>query len=109
MASVCGNGGNCIIKHFLPFSYKQKESIDANGFYTSLIFLYTLLFKEVNLVKPNSSSPNSSEFYVVGLGFIGKNAREIYGRLLDLFDNFEVNITMFTENMIPSSFVKQFL
>jgi 23S rRNA U2552 (ribose-2'-O)-methylase RlmE/FtsJ len=109
VTSVCGNGGNCIIKHFLPFSYKQKESIDANGFYTSLIFLYTLLFKEVNLVKPNSSSPNSSEFYVVGLGFIGKNAREIYGRLLDLLDNFEVNMTMFPEDMIPSSFVKQFL
>jgi hypothetical protein len=110
LVSVSTNKSNCIIKHFLPYmTQKRKETLKANGFYTSLIFLYSLLYQDVRLVKPLSSSPNSSEFYVMCIGFQRKNGDIIYNQLLTILDSFKENICLFPEGAIPNSFIQQFI
>jgi len=107
--SVGTMNSNCIIKHFLPYYYANPDTIHANGFYTSLIFIYCLLFKEVNLIKPVSSSPNSSEFYVVCMGFNKKIGDILYPKLLECLENLKENECLFPEDTMPKSYVNQFL
>ena len=110
LVSVSTNKSNCIIKHFLPYiREKREETLKANGFYTSLIFLYSLLYQDVRLVKPLSSSPNSGEFYVMCIGFQRKNGDIIYNQLLTILDSFKENICLFPEGTIPDSFTQQFM
>jgi len=109
LVSVSTNKSNCIIKHFLPYmAQRREETLKANGFYTSLIFLYSLLYQDVRLVKPLSSSPNSGEFYVMCIGFQRKNGDMIYNKLLNILDSFKENICLFPEGTIPDSFTRQF-
>jgi hypothetical protein len=106
VASVSRKGGNCIIKHFLPYVTDIPETEQANGFFINYLYLYYLMFEEVYLSKPLSSNPISGEFYLIGKNFIGIDD-SIYNKLIDLIDNFQVNMCFFKKKDIPENFIKQ--
>jgi hypothetical protein len=106
VAAVSAKGGNCIIKHFLPYIPDIPETKDANGFFINYIYLYYLMFEDVYLIKPLSSNPVSGEFYVIGKNFIGLD-NTILDKMLNLLDNFEVNMCFFKKEDIPEHFTKQ--
>ena len=64
------------------------------------------MFQDVILIKPKTSSPNSSEFYCVGLGFLGCNDA-LLEKMLKVQKDFKVNNTLFTQEEIPESFTNQ--
>ena len=107
------NGGNCVMKHFLSYIRKVPITYYANGFLVNYLFIYYLMFEEVNLVKPLTSNPDSGEFYVVAKGFKGSSGDEItnqlHSKLLNILDNFEVNMCFFEKDDIPDEFVKQII
>lgn len=105
VAGISSIGGNCIMKHFLPYGNKLKNSDNANGFWTNYIYMYYLLFDELKLVKPLTSNPNSGEFYVVAKGFRGISDSN-YEKLLKVLDNFKENICFIPKNDIPEEFVE---
>lgn len=106
VAGVSQKGGNCIIKHFLPYMPDIPETEQANGFFINYLYLYYLMFEDVYLLKPLSSNPVSGEFYLVGKKFIGLN-EEIFEKLVNLIENFEVNMCFFDKKDIPENFKKQ--
>ena len=106
VAGVSQKGGNCIIKHFLTYNPNIPETEHSNGFFINYLYLYYLMFEDVYLLKPLSSNPVSSEFYLVGKKFIGLN-QEIFEKLLNLIENFEVNMCFFDKKDIPEHFKKQ--
>lgn len=99
-------GGSCVIKTFTPFLGSKPETRMASGFFVGLTFLYSLLYRNVHLVKPYTSRPTSGEYYVVGKGFIGlpDNALD---KLLVILDNFKENQTFFDKKNIPEKFIGQ--
>ena len=106
VAGVSQKGGNCIIKHFLPYIPDIPETEHSNGFFINYLYLYYLMFEDVYLLKPLSSNPVSGEFYLIGKKFIGLN-EEIFEKLLNLIENFEVNMCFFDKKDIPENFKKQ--
>ena len=66
MVAVCSNKGtNCVIKHFNYLNLSYEKSFEASGFLISYLYIYYLMFDSVRLIKPNTSSPNSGEFYCI--------------------------------------------
>ncbi len=108
VAAVSAKGGNCIIKHFLPYIPEIPETKTANGFFMNYIYLYYLMFEDVYLIKPLSSNPISGEFYVIGKKFIGLNEK-LFERMLQILDNFDVNICFFEKSSIPDHFMNQII
>ena len=106
VAASASKGTNCVIKHFSYYTMDYPESKDASGFFISFIYLYYLMFEEIRLIKPNTSSPNSSEFYVVGIRFIGID-ETILKRLTTSLDDYKVNNTFFKKDEMPEPFVLQ--
>ena len=106
VAAVSAKGGNCIIKHFLPYIPDIPETKEANGFFINYLYLYYLMFEDVYLMKPLSSNPVSGEFYLVGKKFIGIDD-EMLDKMISLIDNFEVNMCFFKKEDIPEHFRKQ--
>ena len=66
------------------------------------------MFQEVILMKPHTSNPNSGEFYLVGLKFIGTPDKYI-NKIVKQLDQFEENYCCFKAEDIPESFSKQVL
>ncbi len=106
VASVSSLGGNCVIKHFLPYVRRAPISYYGYGLFINYLFLYHLMFNEFYLVKPLTSNPDSGEFYVVCKGFKGISDDQ-YQKLLHILDNFEVNMCFFNRKDIPDEFVNQ--
>lgn len=99
-------GGNCIIKHFLPYIAGYEESKYATAFYLNVMYLYYSCFKTVRFIKPKTSSPISGEFYVVGIDFQGiveSDLEELYNHL----DNMKANECFIKKADLPDRFVKQ--
>jgi hypothetical protein len=105
-AATCSVGKHCVIKTFTPFMGNKKETIESGGFFVGLLFLYSLLYKNVYLVKPYTSRPTSGEYYIVGKNFVGLPDFAL-DKLLEILDNFKLNQTFFDQNVIPKSFVEQ--
>lgn len=105
VAGISSVGSNCIMKHFLPFGSRLKNSEKANGFWTNYIYMYYLLFDELRLVKPLTSNPNSGEFYVVAKGFRGISDSN-YEKLLKVLDGFKENMCFIAQKDIPEEFVE---
>lgn len=103
VACTARPGSNCVIKQFLPFMSLKPESIMADGFFMSFMYLYHILFTEFHMFKPLASSPGSGEFYVVARGFHGitQEQRQL---LLDYLGQFSENKPMFTKADIPIAF-----
>jgi hypothetical protein len=108
VASLSSKGGNCVIKHFLPYVRRAPISYYGYGLFINYLYLYNLMFDEFNLVKPLTSNPDSGEFYVVCKGFRGVS-EEMYEKMLNVLDNFTVNICFFDRKDIPDEFVNQIM
>lgn len=106
VACTATPGCSCIIKHFLPFIPKIKESVYASGFFMSFMYMYQLMFKEFHMFKPLSSNPGSGEFYVVATGFL-ELPENLKNKLLASLDKFKVNKPIFEKKDIPKEFVKK--
>jgi len=106
VASSGQKGSNCVIKHFLPYIVKIPETYESSGFFLNYIYIYYLMFEEVYMIKPLSSNPVSSEFYLVGKNFIGLKEDD-YNRLVETIDNYEVNFCLFKKEDLPENFKKQ--
>ena len=83
---------NCVIKSFLPFLRKVEESNNVSSFMISVLYLYYLSFDEIQLYKPLTSKPNSSEFYIIGKGF-----KKYFddNDLINMLDNYKLNQSLF--------------
>ena len=109
MVAACSSiGTNCVIKHFLHFINNYENSYEGSGYFISFIYLYYLMFEEIRLIKPNTSNPNSREFYLVGLKFKGIND-SIFNKLMKQLDNFDENHCFFKKEDIPEFFYRQVL
>jgi hypothetical protein len=107
VAVTCSQGGNCVVKHFHYLDMEYEDlSKQASGFFISYLYIYYLMFEEIRLIKPQTSSPNSGEFYIVGLRFQGIND-DIFDKLMNNLDNFTVNNCFFKKEDIPESFTLQ--
>lgn len=106
--STCGKGSNCVVKHFLPYMSFDKNSKASSGFFVNYLYIYNLYFREMRLIKPLTSSPNSGEFYIVGLGFKGITNTH-YENVISNIDNFQTNQCLFKKNEIPISFSNQII
>jgi len=106
VAGLLSVGGNCVIKHFLPYVRRVPSTYYATGFFMNYMYLYYLMFDELHLIKPLTSNPDSGEFYVVGKGFKGITDDD-YASLLKLLDNFEPNMCFFEKDYIEDTFVRQ--
>jgi hypothetical protein len=106
VAGLLSKGGNCVIKHFLPYVRKVPSTYYATGLFINYMYLYYLMFDELHLIKPLTSNPDSGEFYVVGKGFKGIKDED-YERLLKLLDDFQPNMCFFEKDDIDDTFVRQ--
>ncbi len=106
VAGLLSKGGNCVIKHFLPYVRKVPSTYYATGLFVNYMYLYYLMFDELHLIKPLTSNPDSGEFYVVGKGFKGISDQD-YEILLKLLDNFQPNMCFFEKDDIDDIFVRQ--
>ena len=108
VASCASIGTNCIIKHFHHMNNKLPASQKGSGFIVGFLYIYYLMFEEIRLIKPHTSSPNSGEFYVVGLKFKGLK-EDIINKLLLQLDNFQENNCFFNKADIKEEFAIQIL
>ena len=98
-------GSNCIVRNLLP--YRNKHLINQSyGFFTNYIYLYYLMFDELILIKPIISSPNSSEFFIIGKGYKGIDTK-YYEKLLSLLNEFDGNLCLFEKKDVSVEFVNQ--
>ena len=80
--SVLEKDGNFLMKFYDFFS----------NFYLSFVYLMGLFFKEVKLIKPESSrQPRGHEVYIGCFGFKDNLTDEVYSQLLQILQN--INIT----------------
>ena len=104
---VCSSkGGSCCIKHFTPFINTRKDTYNASGFFLGFLYLYYTSFEQVSLFKPYSSNPDSGEFYVVGINFLGISDMHIEN-LYKVLDGFKVNHAIIEKDNMPETFVIQ--
>jgi hypothetical protein len=107
MVAACANKGtNCVIKHFNYINLSYEKSFEASGFLISYLYIYYLMFDSVRLIKPNTSSPNSGEFYLVGLRFTGLDD-SVLNTLIKELDTFKENQCFFKKEEIPEAFTSQ--
>ena len=66
------------------------------------------MFEQIQLIKPLTSSPNSGEFYLVGLRF-KPISNAIFNKLMNQLDNFKVNHCFFKKEEIPEYFYFQII
>lgn len=109
MVAACGTvGTNSITKHFLPYIRGIPESYYGTGFFMSYLYMYYLMFKEMRLIKPHTSNPNSGEFYVVCIDKLPIEDIEVTN-IVQQLDVFETNMSFFTDEQIPETFIVQII
>ena len=106
VVACSSKGGSCCIKHFTPFIRNHKDTYNASGFFIGFLYLYYTAFEQVSLFKPYSSNPDSGEFYVVGVNFLGISESQIEN-LYKVLDGFKLNHAIIEKEMIPETFIIQ--
>ena len=105
-------GGDCCVKHSIPYknlnanSTDSIDSVEASGMFIGYLFLYYVSFESMSLFKPNSSNPDTSEFYVICKGFKGIDKSQLES-LYNFLDTFELNSSIIEKSKIPSTFLNQ--
>jgi hypothetical protein len=71
--TALSKGGCCIIKNFaLSTSSTKYDDIQRNLNYSiSIVNCYMMFFNKVELIKPTTSNPLSTEYYLIGIDFKG--------------------------------------
>ena len=103
-------GGSCCVKNYIYYKNKHSDSntdYKQSWFFISIIYLYYITFENINLYKPHSSDPESSEFYIVGKGFKEITNTNHLENLFTILKNFKVNHSIIDKKYIPDSFIKQ--
>ena len=94
-------GGCCIIKHFATgYFYNENNLMKlGNGYSVNIIYLYQQYFNKVIIMKPVTSNPRSSEYYIIGIGFKGISDEElnILYNVLQNFNNETINQCVFNK------------
>jgi 23S rRNA U2552 (ribose-2'-O)-methylase RlmE/FtsJ len=106
VAATASINKNCIVKHFTPFINSDADTNLGGGQFVNMIYLYSIMFKQLYLFKPYTSRSTSGEFYLIGKGFLGVSDVEL-DKLLHILDNFKINQTYFNKNDIPEEFYRQ--
>lgn len=106
VVACSSKGGSCCIKHFTPFIREHKDTYNASGFFLGFLYLYYISFEQVSLFKPYSSNPDSGEFYVVGINFLGVSEMEIE-KLYKILDGFKYNHAIIEKDKMPETFITQ--
>lgn len=106
--SLSKKGTNCVIKHFLHYITDLKQSYYGSGYFLNLVYLYYIHFREVQLIKPHTSSPNSGEFYLVGIDFQGIDNKKLE-KLYDVLENYTENKCFIKKEDLPLEFTIQVL
>jgi hypothetical protein len=105
-------GGNCCIKHFIPYKNSDdgsgigSDKLEPSSFFIGYLYMYYVAFDSVSLFKPNSSYPDSREFYVIGKGFKGITEKQL-DNLFKILENSTLNNLIIDIEHIPESFIKQ--
>jgi hypothetical protein len=107
VAACCSPNKHCVVKTFLPFITGADQAIESTGLYIGILYIYSLLFKELHLFKPYSSDPTSGEFYIIGKHFIGIDSKHL-DVMYQILDNFKLNQNLIARQHIPDYFKKQF-
>ena len=79
-------GGNAICKIFIPFTKSLTLSI---------LYIYTLYFEKIHIIKPSSGNLGNSEVYIIGINkkyHLSENNKKI---LFDVLENVDMNKTLF--------------
>ena len=105
-------GGNCCVKHFIPYKHidiynsSNTNTLDSSIFFIGYLYMYFIAFDSMSLFKPNSSHPDNGEFYVICKGFNGINDKQL-NNLYTILEHFTLNNTIIEKKHIPESFLKQ--
>ena len=99
-------GGNLVCKIFIPFTKPLSISI---------LYIYTMYFEKIHIIKPSAGSLANSEVYIVGINkkeHLSEHNRKILFNVLEnidmdkfLFDNFP-DLFIDEINKIVKSFIK---
>ena len=89
-------GGMMVCKIFIPFTKPLTLSI---------IYLYTLIFEKVHIIKQSSGSIGSSEVYIVGINKKHDLSKLDKMVLFDVIKKIDVDKILFDN--IPDSFIKE--
>ena len=79
-------GGTAICKIFIPFTKSLSLSI---------LYIYTLYFEKIHIIKPSSGNLGNSEVYIIGINkkyHLSENNKKI---LFDVLENVDMNKTLF--------------
>ena len=105
-------GGNCCVKHFIPYknidiyNNSNTNTLDSSIFFIGYLYMYFIAFDSMSLFKPNSSNTDNGEFYVICKGFNGIDDKQL-DNLYTILDNFKLNNTIIEKENISESFLKQ--
>ena len=100
MSLAClAKGGSTIMKHFLTPDDQEINIIKSISFTLNLIYTYYLYFQKVILIKPKTSNPNSSEYYLVGINFKGITETQL-DQLYQYLQTMQLNDCIYPENKI---------
>lgn len=102
MLYTLSESGNAIIKLYLPL---------AETMIISLLFLLTKAFSIVKLIKPTSCYSDTSEIYCVCKSYNGINSinNNIKTRMDDIYNNYNVNDSIFPLDMIHGNFIESLI
>jgi hypothetical protein len=90
---ACSNiNGCCIVKHFATSYYDNTNNLMklGNGYSVNIIYLYQQYFNKVIAMKPVTSNPRSSEYYIIGIDFKGITDIEL-NKLYNILENFNTD------------------
>jgi hypothetical protein len=98
---------NCIVKYKINSDINtNNNSSQSSGFLMNCLYVYSLVFNSIKLIKPLNNNNLSYDFYIVCKGFKGIN-NNMMEKLLIILDNFQENICFINKKDIPHEFVEQ--
>lgn len=101
-------GGNCVIKHFLPYMNEHENSINSLALYINIMHLYYSYFEKVTFIKPKTSNPVSAEYYVIGYNFKGISDSDL-DKLYEHLDNMKENNVFIKKDDLDKKLVDCFM
>jgi 23S rRNA U2552 (ribose-2'-O)-methylase RlmE/FtsJ len=92
-------GGNMVCKMFDIFTY----------FSIQLLYILSIFYEKINIIKPVTSRPANSEKYIISLGFKGTYiSKECIDSMLDVLDKWDTENEIIIEDLnVPDNFIEQ--
>ena len=89
-------GGTTICKIFIPFTKPLSLSI---------LYIYTMYFEKIHVIKPSSGSLANSEVYIIGINkknHLSENNKKV---LFDVLEKIDIDKSLF--NNFPDKFIEE--